>query len=126
MPQLTFDRDLCPKTISVGLKWNQLEDTWELWCFMYNQQDALQESYSKRLPDSFSTIELCMTVERLFEDWIDTTPGYAIGHFAKSVKAIVPPEVPAGLDPRRGPSGVATSGRRGEDTAKRAWPPTQR
>jgi hypothetical protein len=92
-------------------------------CFMYNQQDGLQEALSFPLPEAFSTIELCMTVERLLEDWIDVTPKYAMGHFGKSLKAIHPPEVPSGLDPRRGPTSPATSGRRGDRSPIRTYPP---
>lgn len=123
MPQLTFAKDICPKRISIGLVWDQLLDRWSIEVFMYSQQGGLQETYYSEVPNGFSTIELCMTLERAFEDWIDVTPGYCKAMLAKSMKALRPMEVPSGLDPRRDPSRPTPGGRRSQRSPIRTFPP---
>lgn len=123
MPQLTFAKDICPKRISVGLVWDQLEDLWSLEVFMYSQAGTLQETFYSRLPNEFNTIDLCMTIERAFEDWIDVTPGYTKAMLAKSVKRLRPVEVASGLDPREDQPTHSPDGRRRQRSPLRTFPP---
>lgn len=126
MPQLTFDRDICPKRISVSLVWDQLVDAWSVEVFTYSQSGKLQSTFSNGLPRNFATIELCMTLERCLEDWIDVTPGYAIAMLAKSIKALRLVEVPVGLRPLIDPIQAGASGREPKDRVRRHFPPTNR
>jgi hypothetical protein len=115
VPQLTFNKDICPKRISVQLIWDQTADRWHLECYMYAQTEMLQESVYGYLPEAFSTIEVCMMIARTFEDWIDVTPGYTASALKKALKALCPPEVPTGLDPRRDLRPTPSAGRKRQD-----------
>ena len=97
MPQLTFNKEQCPKRITATLEWDQLTDKWMARVHCSSQTEASQASFSREIPSDFTLIELCMAIEVLFEDWIQLTPAYAVAQFGKSLAALHPSEVPAGL-----------------------------
>lgn len=97
MPQLTFNKDTCPAAIKCELRWNQERDEWTVTVLCSSQSGALQEKLSRAISSDFTMIELCMSVENLFEDWIQLTPGYAVNRFDKALSSIAPSELPVGL-----------------------------
>lgn len=97
MPQLTFDKDICPSRITVTLEWKQLANTWNITCLCSSQSEQIQAVLSSALPEPFDALQLTMVIQQLFHDWIDVTPGYATSMAAKALKGLIPTEVPVGL-----------------------------
>jgi hypothetical protein len=112
MPQLTFNKEECPSRIKAELQWSQLRDEWSAHVVCYSQTGAIQESFSNVIRSDFTVIELCMAFERLFEDWIQLTPGYCVAMFRKALSTLNPSELPSGLQvvDDREPDGVPLGG----------------
>jgi hypothetical protein len=112
MPQLTFNKESCPMQIKVGLAWNQVNETWHLGVLCFSQTGTIQEKWDTTLEPYFTLIELCMAIERCFEDWIQLTPAYAVAQLRKSISLMNPSEVPVGLQvvDHREPTGLPLGG----------------
>lgn len=100
MPQLTFDKEQCPASISIKMRWDQLTDTYSLLVLCCNAAEQIQASAALNLPERFFSWDVALMVAEAFENWLDCTPQYVVHEIKKRTLALRPDPVPAGLDPR--------------------------
>jgi len=100
VPQLAFNKETTPESISVAIHWSELYDDWNVTMVAYSQAGGVQESFAKKLPDGFKSIELAVVLMRAFVDWLDSTPAYARIQLQKSLEGIAATEVPVGVTPK--------------------------
>jgi hypothetical protein len=100
VPQSSMNREITPARIMLGIHWDQINDDWNITLVCYSQAETVQESFAKRLPDGFKSIELGVVLMRAFVDWLDSTPTYTRLQLAKALEGLSPTEVPVGVTPR--------------------------
>jgi len=101
MPQLTFDKNICPQRVSITLRWDQLEDRFTWFAICSAQDESIQATASGNVAEGMQSIAIAFALAGGFEDWLDVTPGYAMAQLQKRMNQLDPQELPAGLIPHR-------------------------
>lgn len=74
MPQLTFNKDICPRRMTFIIEWDQLLDKWDLAVRYSAQDESPQGAERVELPPTFEPRILAFIFQATLEDWIDMTP----------------------------------------------------
>jgi hypothetical protein len=100
VPQLAFNKEECPARINLAIAWDQLQDDWHVSLLCISQAGSVQESYGRRIPDGFKSIDLGIVLMDAFVNWLDSTPAYTRLQLMKALSRLSPDEVPVGISPR--------------------------
>lgn len=83
MPQLQFNKDICPRRFTFTIEWDQLRDIWDLSVRYAAQDESPQGAERVELPPTFEPRILAFVYQATLEDWIDMTPKTSAATFRR-------------------------------------------
>jgi len=86
MPQLTWSKDLCPRSLTVNLEWDQLKDCRTLRMVCHAQDNSYQGEMEGDV-SGLGAESVSDIIHSAFMVWDECTPGVALRHACTLIRA---------------------------------------